>query len=103
MKMETLEKKIAKQSEKVAALKIKYDDASKKYTDASKELNNLVKLKEQELAKERYSSLEKVCKEKNVDIKRVADALASGKLDVLLNTMEKMDRQEENGVEEMRA
>lgn len=96
MNMESLNKKIQKKQEKVDIYKAKYDEASKKYTEASKELKELLEIKRQEEEREKYSMLEKICTEKNVDIQTVADVIKSGKMDVLLEAMEQIENQKEN-------
>lgn len=97
MKMETLNKKIEKQQVVVDTLKIKYDEISKKYADASKELKRLTDIKAREEERKKYAELEKVCAEKNVDIQKIADAIKSGNMNIVLNAMSQAENRNNAG------
>ena len=99
MKIETLNKKIEKEQEKVNILRIKYEKVGKDYSEATKRLNGFKELKQREEEREKYSMLEKACAEKNIDVQRITNALSSGELDGLFGEpVSEMENSRENEV-----
>lgn len=100
MKLESINKKIDRQKDKVAALKEKYDEIAKKYAEAERELKGLLKAQKKEQDKERVAMLTAACKSNNIEFNTVTEIIESGKLTTLLEAMKEMEQEKEQKIKE---